>query len=501
LQSISYDTYTSERGWMVSPYSVLKVDANQQYSSGAQLTHQITQKIKVVNPPGEQYAYLFGAPQIVSTSLKPNLWQSEATGEVTAWLGQNSYLANGTTYTVVSSVSSADEKSLRGILMPADAPKTLPPMYGNYDAPPPVTYFNPAVVRVYTQLPQQLDPRIAALAKKITANAPTMYDKTVALEKYLRENYAYDVRVQRPQKEDGVAWFLFDNPNKSGYCNYFASAMAVMARSLGIPARVVAGYTNGTLDAKSNQHVIRGKDAHAWTQIYFAGYGWINFEPSRSFATFTRPLPSTSGTDATGAVGSTAGGLGETGLKGKRPLELDEGEGGSDGSATDVQGAELLRQRVGTTLGGLVLLLLFGSIFFGIWWSRLFRRYSLASQLYGRVCILASWAGIKLRPSQTPYEYMQDLATVTPKDSELIERLGDIYVRERWADPESEEHPRRNGELAELPGMWSRLQPRLFFYVLRHPHFLRSLPARVGSFFSAWRARHRREHFFDDEDF
>jgi transglutaminase-like putative cysteine protease len=501
LQSISYDTYTSERGWMVSPYSVLKVEANQQYSSGAQLTHQITQKITVVNPPGEQYAYLFGASQIVSTSLKPNLWQSEATGEVTAWLGQNSYLANGTTYTVVSSVSSADEKSLRAILMPADAPKTLPPMYGNYDAPPPVTYFNPAVVQVYTQVPKQLDPRIAALAKKITANASTMYDKTVALEKYLRENYAYDVRVQRPQKEDGVAWFFFDNPNKNGHCNYFASAMAVMARSLGIPARVVAGYTNGTLDAKSNQHVIRGKDAHAWTQVYFAGYGWINFEPSRSFATFTRPLPTTSGTDATGAVGGTAGGQGETGLKGKRPLELDASDGGSDGSATSVQGAALLRQRVGTTLSGLILLLLFGSIFFGIWWSRLFRRYSLASQLYGRVCVLASWAGIKLRPSQTPYEYMQDLATVTPKDSELIERLGDIYVRERWADPESKEHPRSNGELAELPGMWSRLQPRLFFYVLRHPHFLRSLPLRLGNFFSTWRARHRREHFFDDEDF
>jgi transglutaminase-like putative cysteine protease len=501
LQSISYDTYTSERGWMVSPYAVLKVDANQQYSSGAQLTHLITQKITVVNPPGEQYAYLFGAPQIVSTSLKPNLWQSEATGEVTAWLGQNSYLANGTTYTVASSVSSADEKALGAIPMPADAPKTLPPIYGNYDEPAPVTYFNPAVVHVYTQLPNQLDPRIAALAKKITANSPTMYDKAFALEKYLRENYAYDVRVQRPQREDGVAWFLFDNPNKSGYCNYFASAMAVMARSLGIPARVVAGYTNGTLDAKSNQHVVRGKDAHAWTQIYFGGYGWINFEPSRSFATFTRPLPTTSGTDATGAIGSAVGGLGDAGLKGKRPLELDNGDGGSDGSTADMQGAELVRQRVGTALGGLILLLLFGSIIFGIWWQRLFRRYSLSAQLYGRVCVLASWAGIKLRPSQTPYEYMRDLATVTPKDSELIERLGDIYVRERWADPESEEHPRRKGELAELPGMWSRLQPRLFFYVLRHPHFLRSIPLRVGNFFSAWRARHRRERFSDEEDF
>jgi len=116
---------------------------------------------------------------------------------------------------------------------------------------------------------------------------------------------------------------------------------------------------------------------------------------------------------------------------------------------------------------------------------------------------MASWAGIKLRTSQTPYEYVQELATVTPKDSALIERFGDIYVRERWADPESEEHPRRNGELAELPGMWSRLQPRLFLYVLRHPHFLRSLPLRVGNFFSAWWAvrRQHKERFPDEEDF
>src|SRR6266480_828048 len=108
---------------MVSPYSVVKVNANQQYASGAQLTHLVKQKITVVNPPGEQYSYLFGAPAIVSTNVKPNLWQSEATGEITAWLGQNSFLTNGTTYSVISSVSSADEKSLSTIPLPADAPQ------------------------------------------------------------------------------------------------------------------------------------------------------------------------------------------------------------------------------------------------------------------------------------------------------------------------------------------------------------------------------------------
>lgn len=502
LQSVSYDTYTSDRGWMVSPYSVVKVNANQQYATGAQLTHPITQKVTVVNAPGEQYPYLFGAPEIAMTNVKPSLWQSQTTGEITAWLGQSSFLTNGTVYTVVSSVSSADEKSLRSIPMPADAPKSLPPIYDEYETPVPVTYFNPAIVKDYTQLPDKLDPRILALAKKITAKAPTMYDKAVALETYLRENYTYDVHIQRPLNEDGVAWFLFDNPAKSGYCNYFASAMSVMARALGIPSRVAAGYTNGEFDGKNNQRVIRGKDAHAWTQIYFAGYGWINFEPSHSFATFTRPTPTQYSSTDSSTVGGIAGNLGDVGANGKKPLRLDEGDDSSSGGTVNTQSAIQLRQQVGMTLGGLVLILLFGLIVFGVWWSRLFRRYSLATQLYGRICLLASWAGIKLQPSQTPYEYMQELAVVTPRDSDLIERLGDIYVRERWADPESEEHPRRNGEVAELPGMWSRLQPRLFFYVLRHPHFLRVLPQYIGNIFSAWRSRqHRKERFLDEEDF
>ena len=66
--------------------------------------------------------------------------------------------------------------------------------------------------------------------------------------------------------------------------------MTIMARELGMPARVVVGYTSGTYDAKTQTWVVRGSNAHAWTQIYFDGYGWINFEPSPSFPTFVRPL-------------------------------------------------------------------------------------------------------------------------------------------------------------------------------------------------------------------
>ena len=148
----------------------------------------------------------------------------------------------------------------------------------------------------------------------------------------------------------------------------------------------------------------------------------------------------------------------------------------------------------------IVLLVLFSCILFAVWWRRLFRRYGLAAQLFGRICLLANWAGIELRSSQTPYEYVHGVATATPQEAETLERLGDIYVRDRWADPKSKEHPERTGEIHELPGLWKRLQPRLFFYVVRHPHFLRWLPQRAWTFLVALRRRQHAAKRLGEED-
>ena len=93
----------------------------------------------------------------------------------------------------------------------------------------------------------------------------------------------------------------------------------------------------------------------------------------------------------------------------------------------------------------------------------------------------------------TPYEYAHVLAEAVPEQAVTIERLGDLYVRDRWADPSSAEHPRHNGEIDEIPRMWKILQPRLFIYLARHPHFLRWLPNKVGTFISKrWASRRKR---------
>jgi len=496
LTFLSYDTYTPQ-GWEVSTTDRFPVKANQAIVNQDVATHIETQHITVVNPPGEQYPYLGGASAITSLSVPATVLSSAANGDIIAWVAQNGAISGGSTYSVVSAVSSADIQILRSIPMPADAPAPPP---ASIDEPASPDVYDQNVLNTYLQLPKGLDPRIGVLAKKITSGASTMYDKAVALESYLRTHYTYSLNVQKPDGAEGVSWFLFDGDHK-GFCNYFASAMAVMARSVGIPARVVAGYTHGTFDANRRQWIIRGSDAHAWTQIYFAGYGWINFEPSQSFNIFSRPQPNQFPSSINIPIGSSASeGTGIT-LPNRRHIGNPDdmgGNGGNTAATTDTQ-AQRLRQGVGITLGSLILLALLACLLFAIWWSRLFRRYGLATQLYGRLCTLANWAGIKIQPSQTPYEYLQTLALSTPEDAEMLERLGDIYVRNQWADPQSEDHPQRSGEINELPHIWRKLQPRLFSYLIKHPHFLRRVPERaIGMLKKVKRWHKERKRVIDD---
>lgn len=496
-ETLSYETYDSSRSsWSDGSTDKLPWKPGDTYPSSTNMLSAVRQDITIVNPPGEERPYILGAPSIAAANVPAGIERSKKTSEVIDWLNQNGALGAGTRYIVVSYVSAADIQTLRSVPLPKNAP-TFP---SDYDGPIPPVVYDQSIVSTYLQLPNDLDPQIAALARRITASSTTMYDKVVALESYLRDNYTYNTNISLPPGEEGVSWFLFRS--HQGFCNYFASAMTIMARSLGIPARVVAGYTNGTIDPKTRQHVIRGTDAHAWVQVNFAGYGWINFEPSQSFSTFNRPLLSTTG--STGVNGTTtgtnAGSLIPSSAKGRIQQGNEVGStGSSEAQLTPAQQQAQVRERVGITTGSVVLLLLCATLVFMLWWRQLFRKYSLSKQLYGRLCLLASWAGIQLRPSQTPYEYIRGIAASASQDAPTLERLGDIYVRDIWADPESMEHPRRSGEIAELPTLWRCIQPRLFLYVLRHPSFLRVIPQRISTLLTSVRRRRRERRLWEEE--
>jgi protein-glutamine gamma-glutamyltransferase len=130
----------------------------------------------------------------------------------------------------------------------------------------------------YLQVPDHLDPRIPELARKITAAADNPYDKALAMESYLRTNFGYTLRLAGKPGADPLGYFLF--VSKSGHCEYFASAMAVMLRTLGIPSREVNGFLPGEYNDVGGDYIVRASDAHSWVEVYFPGSGWITFDPT-----------------------------------------------------------------------------------------------------------------------------------------------------------------------------------------------------------------------------
>jgi transglutaminase-like putative cysteine protease len=138
-------------------------------------------------------------------------------------------------------------------------------------------FFPEPIVRTYLQVPE-LDPRIKELALQITAKAPTEYDKAAAIELYLKTHYQYSLNLTGKQTDDPLAYFLFTR--RSGHCEYFAAAMTVMLRDVGIPARYVGGFLPGEYNDVGGDWIVRASDAHTWVEVFFPGYGWITFDPT-----------------------------------------------------------------------------------------------------------------------------------------------------------------------------------------------------------------------------
>ncbi|MCI0478642.1 MAG: transglutaminase domain-containing protein, partial [Anaerolineales bacterium] len=173
----------------------------------------------------------------------------------------------GDEYVVTSSVSVADETSLRKASMQI-------PFY---------------IRRTYLDVPATAPQRVRELALQVTAGAKNNYDKARAIEKYLREHIVYNAEVDAiPPGADGVDYVLFVRPE--GYCNYYASAMALLARVVGIPSRVASGYAMGEVSDDGLYHINEG-NAHSWPELYFSELGWVEFEPTSARPEIQRPLP------------------------------------------------------------------------------------------------------------------------------------------------------------------------------------------------------------------
>ncbi|MCC7358274.1 MAG: transglutaminase domain-containing protein [Anaerolineales bacterium] len=177
-------------------------------------------------------------------------------------------LRRGEVYQMISAISIADEGSLQ----------TAGQDY-------------PAWVREgFLAVPPEVTARTRDLARQIVAEAgaENPYDMAVAITNWLRANITYDQNIDAPPPNvDPVDYVLFTS--RRGYCNYYASAEVLMLRALGIPARLAVGFSQGALDENTSTYHVLEQNAHAWPEVFFPKYGWVEFEPTTSEAPLIRP--------------------------------------------------------------------------------------------------------------------------------------------------------------------------------------------------------------------
>jgi transglutaminase-like putative cysteine protease len=239
----SYDFYTGD-GWVR--------DGNERPYSG-----------RLPSPPGPTATVTQTYTVESEMSVMPAAWRPVSVGESTApvtgvteagGLQPATAFGDGDTYTVTSEVPRPDATRL------ASAGTDYPDQ----------------VVQRYTQLPADTPDRVAERTARLTAEAENPYETARTVEAWLEENREYSLSVDRP--EGNIAdTFLFEM--EQGYCTYYATTMATMLRTQGIPARFTVGYTPGEASGR-NRRVVRGYDSHAWVEVYFPDTGWVRFDPT-----------------------------------------------------------------------------------------------------------------------------------------------------------------------------------------------------------------------------
>ena len=275
-RAVAFDRFTG-RQWINTAEGEVTYRSNQPIPSTVWSARApVTQTITIRTPTGN---VLLAMPDVVQASIPlaaleqpldyANTVASASSDRVDSeltWARSRITLQEGESYQVVSNHSTVTVRELReaGIV---DYPAQ------NLDR--------------YLRLPVSFSSRVAELADQIMADEPTTYDKVKTLERFLRA-FDYDEGIiAPPADEDPLEYFLFDI--QRGYCDYYASAMAAMLRSHGIPARAASGYAEGTYDPETGYYLITERDAHTWVEVYFPQYGWIEFEPTAGESILDRP--------------------------------------------------------------------------------------------------------------------------------------------------------------------------------------------------------------------
>jgi transglutaminase-like putative cysteine protease len=255
-RSYTYDVYTGH-GWRVGPIETVRYKAGEAATLALERPFQQTvrQEVRAVGSLGGR---LYVTGELVTADQDYQVaWRSP----------QDAFGAEieATVYQADSRVSLVSEAELRAAR--DDYPDWVRDRY--------------------LALPDGTPERVSSLAHDLTAAEPTDYDQARAIERHLRM-LPYTLDLPEPPIDQDVAdYFLFDL--QRGYCDYYATTMAVLARAAGLPARMVSGYASGTYDAARGRYVVTEANAHSWVEVYFSGYGWVEFEPTAGRLLIERP--------------------------------------------------------------------------------------------------------------------------------------------------------------------------------------------------------------------
>jgi transglutaminase-like putative cysteine protease len=331
------------------------------------------------------------------------------------------------------------------------------------------------VVERYLQLPDAVTDRTIELAQTITQDLENPYDKAVAITRWLRVNIEYNRETEPPPEDvDTIDWFLFDY--QIGFCNFYASAEIIMLRSLGIPARLAAGYARGTFDRDLNVYHVYSEDSHSWPEVYFPGIGWVEFEPTVSQPALTRPE----------ALDDEANGGPLSNLDHEDPLdredrleELLEPDTDVGGAAAGLLGLSLWR-RIALAVGGIFTAALIWLRLSPTAWvvaraslSRGMTRLGMTppealiqadyswDTLTGR--IYASWTewlkrlGMITGRSQTAMERVAIFTSSLPESADAARTIVDAYSKERFGQQSVDEDAVKSAWRSLRGGLWLAL--------------------------------------------
>lgn len=347
----------------------------------------------------------------------------------------------------------------------------------------------------YLEVPPQVPDRVKRTAIGITQRYTNTYDKAKAIETWLRTNIVYDDQLEAPPPGVEASDYIIFNTRRA-YCNYYATAMAVMLRSVGVPARISTGYAVGSVDQETpdqdiGTYRVRVSDSHTWPEVYFPNYGWIEFEPTAGQPELDRSAPE----QFTGTPSSD--------FENPAPPARDRNTGDEDeldslrkarreglgafGPVADlISGVEDLFKNAAPSLPYLLVLLVIAGV---LWLAvRLAESRGIANlppvrKAYYMLSRWATWLGIG--GEHTPYEQADLVVERAPGAADPVRKLTTMYVEERFSrkpksDIRSEMDAEANWKSArlELQKAWLKFKLRsaLRLRAVRLPNFKRKQP-------------------------